>query len=162
MNSHAQKIYTHKMALSYYVHYSVTCFFIQWYGMCIFFKLPGCNKCTISIVPLKCTISIQTCSVIFLHDMPMNTPVIQDHDFTPQLYRDEGFPGSSAGKGSACNAGDLHSIPRLGNPLEEGMATHSSILAWSIPWTIPWGCKDSETQLSNFHFLSLYWDITTI
>ena len=22
-----------------------------------------------------------------------------------------------------------------GNPLEEGMATHSSILAWSIAWT---------------------------
>ena len=23
----------------------------------------------------------------------------------------------------------------LGDPLEEGMATHSSILAWRIPWT---------------------------
>ena len=22
-----------------------------------------------------------------------------------------------------------------GNPLEEGMATHSSVLAWRIPWT---------------------------
>ena len=155
MNSQAQKIYTHKMALSYYIHYSVTCFFIQWYGMCIciFFKLSGCNKCTISI---------QTCSIIFLHGMPMNTPVIQDHDFTHHLYWDEGFPGSSAGKESACNAGDLRSIPRLGNPLEEGMATHSSILAWSIPWTIPWGCKGSDTQLSNFHFLSLYSDITAI
>ena len=85
------------------------------------------------------------------------------------------FPGSSAGKESACNAGDLGSIPRSGsspgeglgyplqyswaslvaqlvknpralretwvqslgweNPLEGGMATHSSILAWRIPWT---------------------------
>ena len=26
-------------------------------------------------------------------------------------------------------------IPRLGRSLEEGMATHSSILAWRIPWT---------------------------
>ena len=25
--------------------------------------------------------------------------------------------------------------PWVGNPLEEGMATHSSILAWRIPWT---------------------------
>ena len=28
-------------------------------------------------------------------------------------------------------------VPSLGreDPLEEGMATHSSILAWRIPWT---------------------------
>ena len=31
--------------------------------------------------------------------------------------------------------GDLSSIPRLKDPLEEGMATHSSILAWKISWT---------------------------
>ena len=24
------------------------------------------------------------------------------------------------------------------DPLEKGMATHSRILAWRIPWTIPW------------------------
>ena len=30
---------------------------------------------------------------------------------------------------------DLGSIHGLGNPLEDGMATHSSILAWRIPWT---------------------------
>ena len=86
-----------------------------------------------------------------------------------------GFPGSSAGKKSACSAGDPGSIsgserfPAEGigyplqyswaslvaqmvknlpamwetwdlslgweDPLEEGMATHSSILAWRIPWT---------------------------
>ena len=50
----------------------------------------------------------------------------------------------SAGKEFACNVGDLGLIPGLGNPLEEGMATHSSILAWRIPWTIPWGCKESD------------------
>ena len=41
--------------------------------------------------------------------------------------------------------------PSLGweDPLEEGMATHSSILAWRIPWTeepggySPWGRKES-------------------
>ena len=87
-----------------------------------------------------------------------------------------GFPGSSDGKYSACNAGDLGSIPGSGrsagegigyplpyfwasllaqlvkNPptmletwvqslgwedsLEKRMATHSSILAWRIPWTV--------------------------
>ena len=30
---------------------------------------------------------------------------------------------------------DLGSIPGSGRSLEEGMATHSSILAWRIPWT---------------------------
>ena len=30
------------------------------------------------------------------------------------------------------------------DPLEKGMATHSSILAWRIPWTSPWGCKESD------------------
>ena len=85
-----------------------------------------------------------------------------------------GFLGSSAGKESACNAGDPGSIPgsrrpagegigyplqyswaslvaqlvknpptmqetwiqSLGweDPLEKGKATHSSILAWRIPW----------------------------
>ena len=33
------------------------------------------------------------------------------------------------------------------NPLEEGMATHSSILAWRIPWTVePGGLQSIESQ----------------
>ena len=40
-----------------------------------------------------------------------------------------GFPGGSAGKESDCNAGDLG----WEDPLEKGMATHSSALAWRIP-----------------------------
>ena len=87
-----------------------------------------------------------------------------------------GFPDSSVGKESACNAGDTSLIPGLGrspgegmgyplqyswaslvaqlvknppvmqetpvrllgweDPLEKGKATHSSILAWRIPWTL--------------------------
>ena len=46
-----------------------------------------------------------------------------------------GFPGGSDGKESACSVGDPGSIPGLGGFLEEEMATHSSILAWKIPWT---------------------------
>ena len=45
------------------------------------------------------------------------------------------FPGGSDGKTFACNAGDPASIPGLGNLLGKKMATHSSILAWKIPWT---------------------------
>jgi len=47
-----------------------------------------------------------------------------------------GFPGGSDGKESASNAGDPGLIPGVGKiPLEKAMATHSSILAWRIPWT---------------------------
>ena len=41
-------------------------------------------------------------------------------------------------KNPPANAGDIRdvgSIPESGDPLEEEMATHSSILAWRIPWT---------------------------
>ena len=40
------------------------------------------------------------------------------------------------GKESTCNAGDLDLILGWENPLEKRKATHSSILAWRIPWTI--------------------------
>ena len=36
---------------------------------------------------------------------------------------------------SAGDTGDSGSIPGWEDPLEEVMATHSSILAWRIPWT---------------------------
>ena len=45
----------------------------------------------------------------------------------------QGFPGVSVGKESACNARNLGLILGWEDPLEEGMATHSSILAWTIP-----------------------------
>ena len=38
-----------------------------------------------------------------------------------------GFPDSSVGKGSTCNAGDPGSIPVLGRSTGEGTGTHSSI-----------------------------------
>ena len=39
------------------------------------------------------------------------------------------------------------------NPLEKGKATHSSILAWRIPWTTVHGVAKSQTRLSDFHFV---------
>ena len=44
------------------------------------------------------------------------------------------FPGSSDGKESACSAGDMSLIPGGEDPLEKGMATHFSILAWKALW----------------------------
>ena len=51
-----------------------------------------------------------------------------------------GFPGGSEVKASASNVGDLGSILGSGRSPGEGngnplMATHSSSLAWKIPWT---------------------------
>ena len=44
-------------------------------------------------------------------------------------------PGGSDGKESARNVGDPGSIHALGRSPEKEIATHSSILAWRIPWT---------------------------
>ena len=102
-----------------------------------------------------------------------------------------GFPHSSVGNESACNARYPGSITGSGrfageglgyplqyswaslvaqlvknppamwetwvlslhweDPLEKGKATHSSILAWRIPWIQSMGSQ-SLTQLSHFHF----------
>ena len=40
------------------------------------------------------------------------------------------------------------------DPLEKGKPTHSSILAWRIPWTVR-GVAESQTRLSAFHFACL-------
>ena len=41
------------------------------------------------------------------------------------------------------------------DPLEKEMATHSTTLAWRIPWTEepggPWGCKESDTTETDTH-----------
>jgi len=47
----------------------------------------------------------------------------------------QGFPLGLASKQPAYNAGDLGPIRGSGRPLEKGMATHSTILAWRISWT---------------------------
>ena len=46
-----------------------------------------------------------------------------------------GFPGGSGSKEPVCNDWDW--VWSLGqeDPLEKEMATHSSVLAWRIPWT---------------------------
>jgi len=46
-----------------------------------------------------------------------------------------GFPGGSDSQESACSAGEPSSVPGAEAPLEEGVATHSSVLAGRSPWT---------------------------
>ena len=65
------------------------------------------------------------------------------------------LPCGSAGKESACNAGDLGLIPGLGRSPEGDMATHSSVLAWGILmdsgawWAAVHGVAKSQTRLSD-------------
>ena len=57
-------------------------------------------------------------------------------------------------KNPPANAGDQTLNKSLGweHPLEEGMATHSSILAWKILWTEePGGLQSMESQKSQAH-----------
>ena len=63
-----------------------------------------------------------------------------------------GFPGDSAGKESACSAGDLGLIPGLGRSPREGKGypLWYSGLENSMDWIVH-GVTKSQTQLSNFH-----------
>ena len=82
----------------------------------------------------------------------------QELDTTERLTHTrvlEGFPGGSSVE--SCSARDT--VPSLGweDPPEKGMVTHSSILAWRIPWTVEpgglHGVTKSQTQLSEQHTL---------
>ena len=73
--------------------------------------------------------SARTC---FDQDILLVGPVLS---FLLNIYLFSWLPCSSDGKESASNAGDW--VQSLGwkDPLKKGMATHSNILAWRIPWT---------------------------
>ena len=72
-----------------------------------------------------------------------------------------GFPRGLAGKESACNTGDRLQSLGWEDPLEEGKATHSSILAWRIPLTCMyslWGHKESDkTERLSLHFTMIFY-----
>ena len=73
------------------------------------------------------------------------------HLGSPALY--QGILCGSAGKESACNAGDLGSIPGLGRSPEErkGYLLQYSDLENSVDYTVH-GVASSQTGLNNFHF----------
>ena len=67
--------------------------------------------------------------------------------------KDKGFPCGSAGKESACNAGDLGSIPGLGR--SPGEVKHYPLQYSGLENSmncIVHGVTESQTQLSAFHF----------
>ena len=58
------------------------------------------------------------------------------------------FPWWLNSKKSPCNAGDTGLIHGSGDPLEKGMAIHSSVLAWEISWTESGGLQSKGSQKS--------------
>ena len=74
-----------------------------------------------------------------------------------QLLESAGFPCGSAGKESACNEGDLGSIPGLGRSPGEGKGypLQYSGLENSMDCIVH-GVTKSRTQLSDFHFTLLH------
>ena len=75
-----------------------------------------------------------------------------------ELPIDGCFPRGSAGKESACNAGDLGSIPGLGRSPGEGKGFPLQYSGLENSMRIPCidhGITKSQTQLSDFHFTSL-------
>ena len=64
-------------------------------------------------------------------------PLGKPNSFLTFLILRKGFPGGASGKEPACQCSRHETrVQSLGweNPLEEGTATHSSVLAWRIPW----------------------------
>ena len=128
------------------------------------------------------------------------------HHLKDCTYLKMGFPDSSVGKESACNAGDHGSIPGLGRSPGEGIGytlqyswasllaqlvknlpamwetwvgslgwipglgrslekektTHSSILAWRIPWTVVHGVAKSDFHTIHKHTFKICSSLTKI
>ena len=71
-----------------------------------------------------------------------------------------GFPYGSAGKESACNAGDLGSIPGLGRSPGEGKGWPPTPVFWPGEFHglySPWGHKELDTtECLSLHFTEQY------
>ena len=74
-----------------------------------------------------------------------------------------GFPGCSEGKASACNAGDLGSMPGSGRSPGEGNGNPLQYSCLENPmdggawWATVHRVTKSRTQLSDFHFHCIYY-----
>ena len=95
----------------------------------------------------------RTCTYTYTHSytymLACTHPYTRMHTYT---YTHSGFPGGSSGREPGCLPGDITNADSiLGSGwedlLEEGMATHSRVLAWRIPWTEePGGLQSKGSQ----------------
>ena len=111
---------------------------------------------------------ILTCNSFPLHSdnfLP-RFPLLLKHLFTSANIFTFGFPWWLNAEEPTCNAGDMRDtglIPGSERSLGEGVATHTSILAWRIPWTEePGRLQSMESQrvrhdwAINTHFCYLF------
>ena len=95
------------------------------------------------------------------------SPLPPEASFLQKLTKVTGLPRWLSGEEYTCNAGDTGWSLGWEDPLEEGMATHSRILACRIPWTekpvrlqstgsqkswtqpSDWACTHAQTQLGT-------------
>ena len=110
------------------------------------------SSCTdTSPPPFLRTQTLDSSCVVPLHVWLSGFPsTVGGELFEGRIYVHLGFPASSVGKASACNARDLGSMPGWGRSRGEGNGNSLHILAWGIPWTSlvgysPWGHKESDT-----------------
>ena len=97
-----------------------------------------------------------------MQKMPVRSLGREDHQEREQAARSSvlGLPCGSDGRESACNAGDLGRSLVWEDPLEKGMATHSSSVAWRLPWAeepdrlySPWNSPDQNTGVGSLSLL---------
>ena len=74
----------------------------------------------------------------------------KESNMTEQFTLSLGFPGGTSGKEPTCQwSREKMRVQSLGqeDPQEKGMITHSTILAWRIPWTEePGGLQSTGSQ----------------
>ena len=83
----------------------------------------------------------------------MSIKAQKNDPFYHPVYLILGFSCGSAGKESACNAGDLSSIPGLGRFPGEGKGYPLQYSGPENSMDGPWGCKESDmTEQLALHF----------
>ena len=88
-------------------------------------------------------VKINDCKTISKSEVQLFKPGLPEQHLLPWTINEGptfhqvvclGYPGGSVVKNPPANAGDTGSIPGSGNSLEKEMTTHSSAVAWEIPW----------------------------
>ena len=85
--------------------------------------------------PVCCSMSSSNCG--FLTCIQISQEAGQEVWYSHLLKNFPQFVVIPSGKETTCNAGDRRDADLIlgwDGPLEEGMGTHSSVLAWKIPW----------------------------
>ena len=115
--------------------------------------LPGRGSTTARGILRLCPESaevVQSCPTLS-DPMDCSLPGSSVHRIFQARVLEWGDPGGSDSKASVYNAGDPSSIPGLERSPGEGMAPHSSTLAWKIPWTEEPGRLQSMGSLRVGH-----------